>query len=173
MTSKSCPRVLTFTPTRLAWPEIKLKERPEMALEEFKSMVEGDWGSIEDRINSYFAKQQVRKEELEFMRSQDKRLADLFERRGSMTHRIGVQIHKEHPMLAALEEYCKKDIESELNTLRSVHLPDYMVGHMHMEEDNEEDPGTLSDLEALTRDDGGVYPDGLDDPMAAIRSFCR
>ncbi len=161
-----------FKFSRVAWPEVKF-ERPKMSEVEFKTMVEGDWGSIENRVHEFYAKQQVRKEELEFMRGQDTRLTDLFNRHGSMTHRMEVQIHKEHPMLAALEEYCKKDIEAELNTLRSVHLPDYLVGHMRMEDDNEEDPGTLSDLEALTREDGGVYPDGLDDPMAAIRSFCR
>lgn len=146
-----------FKFSRITWPEIEVKR--DVSPEDFKSMVEGNWGSIEDRIHSYYAEQQVRKEELEFMRGQDTRLTDLFNLHGSMVHCAEKQIIKQHPLFAALEEYCMKDV---LHTEA-----------MRQGDDNEEDPGVLSDLEELTRDDGGVYPDGLDDPMSAIRSFCR
>ena len=172
MTSKNCPKAWAFTPSRAAWPEIKF-ERAQLSMEEFKTMVEGDWTSVEERVHKYYAEQRVRKEELEFMRGQDTRLTDLFNRHGSMTHRMDVKIHKEHPLLACLEAYCMEDVEAESQALHSASSIDYLVGHMRMDEDNEESPGILSDLEALTRDDGGVYPDGQDDPMAAIRSFCR
>lgn len=49
-----------------------------------------------------------------------------------------------------------------------------LLKHRHLEDDIEDDPEVLEEIEQVARDTGvNSMPDGTEDPMSAIRDMCR